>query len=69
MDVVETARAIVSGIGMGISYGSWEAVTVIKRKRGTCLTWPEYEGRGDSPESALAALKQAVADGEEGWTW
>lgn len=67
--MVETERDIEVGICMGIHDGSWEAVTMVKRKRGTCLMWSKYEGRGDSPEAVLAALKQAVAEGEEGWTW
>lgn len=28
-----------------------------------------YQSYGDSPESALAALKEAVKAGEEGWSW
>ncbi len=69
MDVVETERTVGAGIGIGVGFGCWEAATVIKRTRGTCSMWSTYKGRGDSPESALAALKQAVMEGEEGWTW
>ena len=31
--------------------------------------YSEYLAPADSPEAALAALKKAVAEGEEGWTW
>ncbi|MEA4884291.1 MAG: hypothetical protein VB144_11690 [Clostridia bacterium] len=67
--MVEIERAIDVGICMGVSWDSWEAVTMVKRQRGTCLMWAKYEGRGGNPEAALAALKKAVAEGEEGWSW
>lgn len=67
--MVETERAIEVGIYMGISCDGWEAITMVKRQRGTCLMWVKYEGRGGNPEAALAALKEAVAKGEEGWSW
>lgn len=31
--------------------------------------YSEYLAPAESPESALNALKKAVAEGEEGWTW
>ena len=31
--------------------------------------YSEYLAPAESPESALDALKKAVAEGEEGWTW
>ena len=65
---VVTTREVVI-IVMDPDGGMWSAGATVKRRRGTCLTWPEYKVRGDSPEFALAALKKAVADGEEGWTW
>ena len=49
--------------------GGWSAVVVVRRARGAYIWWPEYLARGDSDETALAALKKAVAEGEEGWTW
>lgn len=67
--MVETERAIEVGIYMGINGNGWEAVTMVKRQRGTCLMWAKYKGHGDNPEAALDALKKAVAEGEEGWVW
>ena len=49
--------------------GDWSATVTVRRARGPYVWWPEYLARGDSPEAALAALKQAVAEGEEGWSW
>ena len=49
--------------------GDWSAIVTIRRARDARVLWPEYLARGDSAEAALAALKQAVADGEEGWSW
>ena len=69
MDMVETERTVGAGIGIGVSFGCWEAATVIKRTRGTCSKWSTYKGRGDSPEAALCDLKKAVMGGEEGWSW
>jgi hypothetical protein len=49
----------------------WTAAVMVRRKE-LCderAAYHEYMARGASPESALAALKEAVAKGEEGWTW
>ena len=51
-------------------YGNWGAGVEIKLASADGMVgWHEYHDHGDSPESALAALKQAVMEGEEGWTW
>lgn len=49
--------------------GDWSATVTVRRARDARVRWPEYLARGDSAEAALAALKQEVADGEEGWSW
>lgn len=48
--------------------GLWHAGCSIERA-GSCFGGTDYDGQGDTPEEALAALKQAVAQGEGGWTW
>ncbi|MEA4884292.1 MAG: hypothetical protein VB144_11695 [Clostridia bacterium] len=67
---MDTRRALSGAIGIyPNARGDWSAVVMIRRARGAYSWWPEYFVHGDSAEAALAALKQAVAEGEEGWTW
>lgn len=67
---MDTTRALSGAIGIyPNALGDWSAVVVVRRARGAYIWWPEYLARGDSDETALAALKKAVAEGEEGWTW
>jgi hypothetical protein len=67
---MDTTRELSGAIGIyPNARGDWSATVVVRRARGAYIWWPEYLARGDSDEAALAALKQAVADGEGGWTW
>lgn len=67
---MDTTRALAGAIGIyPNARGDWSATVIVKRVRGAYVWWPEYLARGDSAETALAALKQAVREGEWGWTW
>lgn len=48
--------------------GLWHAECSIERA-GSCSGGTDYDGQGDTPEEALAALKKAVRRGEEGRSW
>lgn len=45
------------------------SVTVKSERENGTVRRTEYSAEGDTPETALFALKRAVAEGEEGWTW
>lgn len=49
----------------------WAAVVTVRRDENGApwISFREYMARGDSDTVALAALKEAVKEGEEGWTW
>lgn len=67
---MDTTRALSGAIEIYLNArGDWSATVTVRRARDARVRWPEYLARGDSPESALAALRKAVAEGEEGWTW
>ena len=67
---MDITRALSGAISIYLNaIGDWSATVTVRRARGPYVRWPEYLARGDSAEAALAALKQEVADGEEGWTW
>ncbi len=67
---MDITRALAGAISIyPNAIGGWSAVVVVRRARGAYIWWPEYLARGDSSEAALAALRKAVAEGEEGWTW
>ena len=58
------------GLGMvwGVD-GYWAGVTVKTERENGMVRKTEYSVKGETPETALFALKKAVAEGEEGWTW
>jgi hypothetical protein len=67
---VDITRALSGAIGIyPNAQGDWSATVIVRRARGAYIWWPEYLARGDSDETALAALKDLVAKHEEGWSW
>jgi hypothetical protein len=49
--------------------GDWVAAVEIRRATPSGVSWREYYVRDLTDADALAALRKAVARGEEGWSW